>query len=56
MSPYLLGIGEMNPTYLEEFAGVLVDIVDADAASKDANIEPNAEISWKHGQTGPILL
>lgn len=37
-------------TYLEEFAGVLVNVVDADAATEDANIEADTEIGGKHGQ------
>ena len=56
MSPYLLGIGEMNPTYLEEFTGVLVDVVDADAASEDADVEADAEIGGQHGKAGAVLL
>ena len=46
----------MNPTYLEEFAGVLVDVVDADAASEDADVEADAEVGGEHGEAGAVLL
>ena len=43
-------------TYLKEFSGVLVSIIDTNASSKDSDIESNAEISWKHGQAWSVLL
>jgi hypothetical protein len=43
-------------SYLEEFTGVLVDVVDADAASEDADVEADAEIGGQHGEAGAVLL
>jgi hypothetical protein len=43
-------------TYLEEFASVLIDIIDTDAAAKDANVKANTEISGKHGKARAVLL
>jgi hypothetical protein len=34
----------------------LIDIIDTDAAAEDANVEANAEIGRKHGQTRTVLL
>jgi len=43
-------------TYLEEFASVLIDIIDTDAAAKDADVKANAEIGGKHGKARAVLL
>jgi hypothetical protein len=46
----------MVDSYLEEFTGVLVNVVDADAASEDADIEADAEVGGEHGETRAVLL
>ena len=43
-------------TYLEEFASVLVAVIDADGAAEDANVKANAEVRWKHRKAGAVLL
>jgi len=43
-------------TYLEEFACVLIDVIDANAASEDANVKADAEVGGEHGEAGAVLL
>lgn len=43
-------------TYLKELSCVLIAVIDADAASKDADIDAYSEITWKHGDARAVLL
>jgi hypothetical protein len=43
-------------TYFKELSCVIVAVVDTDAATKDADIEANSEISWKHWEARAVLL
>lgn len=43
-------------TYIKEFASVLINVIDTDAAPKNANVEANAEVGRKHGETRAVLL
>ena len=43
-------------TYFKEFSGVFIAVVDTDATSKDADIEANSEITWKHREARTVLL
>ena len=43
-------------TYFKELSCVIVAVVDTDAATKNADIKANSEISWKHWETRAVLL
>lgn len=41
---------------MKELSGVLIAVIDTNAAAKNANIEANSEITWKHGKSRTVLL